>query len=119
MEPIFDRHGRNIGWLRGDYIFDKNSKYLGYIYYKTGVFSSKAKHIGYFFDGFFWDKKGYAVAFTRDAVGGPMKPAIYAPSAPSSPITPPIPPAPAVPVAAPARIYGWSEINWDDFFRDT
>jgi len=79
------------------------------------VFSYLAQHLGEFYDGFFRDRAGYAVAFVEGADGGPLLPITQPP--PVTPIlqTPPIQPITPIPPLAPLGTLSWSGLTWDDF----
>jgi len=44
MEPIFDRSGRTVGWIKDGIIYDRSSKYRAFIH-NGAIFSYDRGHI--------------------------------------------------------------------------
>ena len=95
MEPIFDRHGEAVAWLREDIIFDAYGNARALIRGEQ-VYNYSATTLGTHSRGYFRDRRGQAVAFTRGASGGPMLPIPAIPPIPPIPGIPPIPPIPPI-----------------------
>jgi len=58
-QPIFDKSGRCVGWLKDDVIFDRSGSYRAFVE-NNGVFTYGGKFLGELEDGYFWDKLGAA-----------------------------------------------------------
>ncbi|WP_394781444.1 4-fold beta flower protein [Undibacterium sp.] len=116
MTPIFDRNCTHTGWYdeARAYVFDTRMQFIAFVHGR-GLFSLRAKHLGFFMDGIFRDRQAGAVAFTPGhAVGAtpPVPPVPPTPAVPptlNTPSAPPTPPAPAAPPGAWSRM-GWSAL---------
>ena len=115
VEPIFEPGGRVAGWLRSDVVFDRECRPLGFI--RGGrVFDFAGTYRGLLDRGFFRDARGDAVAFVRDATGGPIPPFPEVPERP--PAAGKVPPVPAVPPVLPMPpipSLKWSRLSWFEF----
>jgi hypothetical protein len=117
VEPIFDRRGRVVAWLRNDVVFDRGShRYVAFLQGRPGhLFSYDGRYLGRLQRGYVRDRKGDAVAFLQGARGGPVLP-VYSDSAVRPvPLAPPVAPEPlpAPSPAAPTR--NWSQLSWNQF----
>lgn len=115
-EPIYDRHGRVVGWLYGHVIYDAEPQYRARLR-GNAVYSFTARHLGHLDRGFFRDRAGFAVAFLSDAEGGLVLPRC---EAASLPLSLPAPPTPLLPSQAPMQATSrsdWSPLTWDEFLR--
>lgn len=73
MEPIFNPHGKSIGWIDNDVIYDRSNRYRAFVS-DGNVFTYQGRHLGVLDNGFSRDKFGYCVAFIKGASGGPIPP---------------------------------------------
>ena len=117
MEPIYNRNGSMVAWLRDDVIYDISLKPCAFIRNET-VFTYLPHHIGRFDCGFFRDKSGRVVAFISGATGGAIPPAPKIPPSPPVPSAPTAPPAPSAPPAPPASSSKWSSLDWEEFLLE-
>lgn len=107
MQPIFNRQGQTISWIRERELFNLQGISIGFLN-NNAVFNLQSNYKGTFTSGFFRDRNGNAVAFIRGASNGPIPPI---------PSIPPIPPIPNIPPIAPIPSLGWSQINWNEFIN--
>lgn len=115
MTPIFDRNCTHVGWYREDraYVFDTRMQFIAFVHGR-GLFSLRARHLGFFIDGIFRDRQAGAVAFTPGHAVGPTPAVPAAPPVPAvppalnTPSAPPTPPAPAAPPGA------WADTLWGE-----
>lgn len=115
MEPIFNRHGRTIGWLYNGVIYDRKNCYRAFI--RDGnIFTFDSQHLGIIYKGIFRDKRGQCIAYTDDASDNPMLPI---PSIPPTPPTLTSPPATPIPHYTPSQTfpasYHWNPLKWEAF----
>jgi len=114
MEPIFNRHGRTIGWLKNGVIYDRKNCYRAFIRDRY-IFTYDAHCLGIIHKGIIFDQRGQRIAYTDSASHDPMLPIPQ--------ITPPPPilsDAPNTPLyAVPAKTLNisssWSTLHWDIF----
>ena len=116
MKPIYDKHGRTVGWLKEDTIYDLNGTPRAYIR-EGAIFNYSADYIGRLDCGFFRDRDGDAVAFIEGASGGPLPPVPEVPPAPPVLAIPPVPPVPPVPPIPAISSLSWSNLAWEEFLR--
>ncbi|MDI6773665.1 MAG: hypothetical protein QME77_13940, partial [bacterium] len=95
---------------------DRSNRYRGF-FSGDAVVSMRGVYLGRYRGGFFRDKAGNAVTFTKGASGGPLTPVTEIPPIPAIPPIPPINPIPPIPPIAPINSLGWGE-EWDDFLID-
>lgn len=114
MEPIHDRNGRTLGWLRESTILDLNNRHRAFIS-DNAVFAYQGQYLGTFDRGFFRDRQGDVVAFIKGAEGGPLTPITEIPPIPAIPPIPPIPPMPPIPPIPPIGSLSWSEVSWEAY----
>ncbi|AFY72339.1 hypothetical protein Syn7502_00171 [Synechococcus sp. PCC 7502] len=114
MEPIFDRNGRTLGWLRDEVILDTNNRNRAFIRDES-VYTYQGQYLGRFNKGFFRDRHGNSVAFIQGASGGPITPIPEIPPIPPIPPISPIPPIPQIPPIPPISSLGWSTLSWEQF----
>lgn len=114
MKPIFNRHGRTIGWLYNGVIYDRKNCYRAFIT-DCHVFTYNAQHLGIIHKGVIFDQRGRRIAYLDEASYDPMLPI------PEITPPPPIPSyAPKVPVhTIPTHIshasHYWSPLRWETF----
>ena len=112
-QAICSSTGWAIGWLVGNAIYDFSGQPRAFLE-DAGVFSFEADHLGEFYDGYFRDHAGDAVAFVEGARDGPPLPSDRH-SAPELPELKDLPTQPAIPTT-PAPCPGtqrWSENPWN------
>lgn len=114
MLAVYSPSGKIVGWLDNQYVYDENRALKAHIHH-GGVFTYKNLHLGYFVKGYFVDKKGYAIAFTQGARGGPTHSTPPTAPAQSIPPTPPTPSTPPTPPIMPNISSNWSQISWERF----
>jgi hypothetical protein len=116
LDPIFDKNGKVVGWLRRNgAIADRLGQYRAFVH-NGAVYDYHSHFLGGLHDGFFLDRDGKIVAFIPDAKEGPTLPSTGA--VPQSPVIGPEPARPSKPLEPrriPAYSKKWSELNWDDF----
>jgi len=114
MKPIFNRHGRTIGWLYNGIIYDRKNHCRAFIR-GSNLFTYNAQHLGIIHRGIFFDRRGHRIAY--------MDEASYDPMLPIPEITPP-PPIPSSAPKAPAYTFPsqilhgsrhWSPMKWETF----
>ena len=113
VEPIYDRSGKVVGWLKGDDIYHLNGSHASTINSRN-VYGHAGQHFGVFDKGLFRDHRGGVVAFIRGAQGGPVLPIPSVPPIPPIPSIPPIPAIPSVPPVPAVPSLGWG-IAWKQF----
>lgn len=115
MNPIYDRKGQVVAWLRNDRdIYQLDGKHAAVI--KNGnVYGHRGQHLGIFKKGLFRCHRGGAVAFLKGASGGPMLPLPSISPIPPIPATPPIPAIPSIPPIPAIPSLGWSSTAWGQF----
>ncbi len=122
--PVFDKEGYAVAWLTPSYfykgayvIYDLEGEAVGLVKRDGSVYNLDGDHVGWFEDGYFWDFKGLAVAFTKDAKGGPVIPGYQIPPGPPAPSVQPLLPATYIFAPLPAKVAGWSELSWKEFLK--
>lgn len=114
MKPIFNRHGRTIGWLDNGIIYDRKNCYRAFI--RNGnIFTYEALHLGIVDEGIFRDKKGFCIAFMDDAFADPMLPIPEITPNPPVLTTPPATPIPPTPPKVSSVSYYWNPLKWEVF----
>jgi hypothetical protein len=117
VEPIFDRSGKTVAWLRNDVVFDRAShRYAAFLQGRHGdLFSYDGRYIGRLHRGYLRDRAGDAVAFLNSARGGPVLPVYSATAVLPVPLAPPVAPGPLPAPAAAAPTLNWSQLSWNQF----
>jgi hypothetical protein len=116
MQPIFNRHGRTIGWLYNGIIYDRNNCSRAFI--RDGnVFTYDAQYLGIIYQGIFRDKRGLRIAFMDEACGDPMLPIPEITPAPPILIIPPATPIPPIPPEVSPASYYWNPLKWEAFLE--
>jgi len=106
MEPIFDRNGHTVGWLKEDVLRSLNGRTVAFV--KNGtVFNTNGRELCKFSGGYF-RHRGDAAAFTRNATGGPLKPIPSIPPIPPIPDITPIRPIFEIPNLSDIPSYSWT-----------
>lgn len=116
MEPIYDRNGQTVGWLKDGVIYDRTPKPRAFIH-NGAIFTYDRRYIGRFDNGYFRDRSGRSVAFIKSASGGPILPI---PEIPPTPPILPIPPIAPIPPISPIPAMpslSWSNLDWETFLR--
>jgi hypothetical protein len=113
MEKIYNALGQHVAWLNDYLLFDNDHASVGHI--QSGrLFASNGDHLGKFFDNYFWELDGSAVAYVAGAFNGP--PLLIEYPAVIDRLThsglPHLPKLPAFPFA---RLNQWSENDWSQF----
>lgn len=116
MEPIFRSNGSVCAWKTGNTVRNMQGNTIAFIN-KEHVFSPNGITLGRFFNGYFWDLNGGAVAALKHARSGPQKPVLSVPPIPPIPSIPPVPPIEPVQPVWPIPLLGWSSTKWEDFIR--
>jgi|ERR1700736_4321510 hypothetical protein len=71
---FFDREGSAIAYsLDGKHIYDWDGKPSAFIR-SNKVYNYSGRFIAWLSNGWIWDRSGYAVLFSQEATGGPLKP---------------------------------------------
>lgn len=117
MDPLFDRFGRLVAWLRGDNIFDPEMNWVafrssGNLFSRTSV-----AWLGPVDGDTIYDRKGRPVALT-DGATPDRRDTPVPPPRPVSPLMPQRPlatkqhrrPTRPIPVNAP-----WSDLSWSQY----
>jgi len=116
MEPIYDRNGKTVGWLKANIIYDTAGIPRAFLR-KGAIFNYDGEYLGRLVRGYFRDKNGDAVAFLHGAEGGPVIPVHEAPPIPPIFAIPPVSPVTPMPPLAPISSLNWSDLNWEEFLR--
>jgi len=117
VEPIFDRSGRAVAWLRNDVVFDRAShRYVAFLQGRhDDMFNYEGRYLGRLKRGYVRDRQGDAVAFLKGARSGPVLP-VYSDSAVLPvPLAPPVSPGPLRAPEAATPTLNWSQLNWVQF----
>jgi hypothetical protein len=116
MEPIFNRDGRVVGWIRPPgAIVDDQGNYRAFIS-NGAIFDYRSHYLGRLHDGYIWDQDGNAVASIVGASNGPVLPREgVIPRPPAVGPEPARPSPPPVQERIPAYSKRWSEMSWDEF----
>jgi hypothetical protein len=118
VEPIYDRSGRCVGWLRQGRVLDRSNQWRAIIR-DDSVHTFGGVYVGRFRDGWFLAQDGSRVGFIPGATGGPAQPAPMAAPVAPTPLAPPIPSAPVAPPAPPAALLGWSTQSFDEYLGES
>ena len=113
MEPIYDRNGRVVAWLRGADIYALNGAHAA-VTNGPNVYGHRGQQLGVFERGLFRDHNGGVVAFIRGGSGGPVLPVPSVPPVPPIPSVSPVPAVPSVPRVPAVPSLGWG-IQWPQF----
>ena len=72
---FYDLHGRAVAYLYddGEHIYLFNGKPVAYLY-DNAVYGFNGHHLGWFENGWIRDLHGKCVFYTKDAIGGMVKP---------------------------------------------
>lgn len=95
MKPIFDKRCKLVAWLNQDrgYVFSTRMQFVAFVR-SNALFSPRSKHLGFFMNGIFRDKRVRAVAFLRGSSPGAT------PATPATPATSATPAPPAIPAGS-------------------
>ena len=113
---FYNRLGKPTAWLseRDDetiYLF--NGKAVAYLY-NDSVYSFRGEHLGFYLNGWIYDNNGYCVFFTKDSLGGPVKPVKGVCPVKGVMSIKPVKSARRVPPVKPVKRLSW--IDSSDFF---
>lgn len=117
MQTLYNRNGRAVAYITDN----------GYVYLYSGkpgawlsddsIYAYSGSYLGWFQNGWFWDRRGCPAFFTTNASSGPMRPARQARPArgargarPARGAREPRPPRPA-------RTSAWSDFSDESFFK--
>lgn len=114
MQPIFNRHGRTIGWLDNGVIYDRQNFCRAFIR-GCNLFTFNALHLGIFYKGLFLDRRGQRIAYMDDASYDPMLPIPEITPPPPIPSSAPKAPIHAVPSKTLRDSHHWSPLHWETF----
>jgi hypothetical protein len=117
LESLFGRDGSVVGWLHTDDIIIDGSSQCRAFLHDGSVYSLKGEYLGEFQNGFFWDQSGMAVAFVRDASGGPEKPVMKLPGFPPLVRVPRLRLFPKAPGLRPSVRREWSGRSFTSFLE--
>jgi len=104
MPPIFNRHGRTVGWLRRNVVYNLRGSPRAFL--EDDVISFRGRYLGTLENGFFRDRDGYAIAFVERTSGGPVLPITE---------VPPVQPVLSVTPVRPVYSLNWSNTRFEDF----
>lgn len=114
MKPIFNRHGRTIGWLYNSVIYDRNNCCRAFI--RDGnLFTYNAQHLGILYKGVIFDKRGQRIAYMDEASSDPMLPIPEITPPPPIFTIPPATPIPHTPPHISPASYHWNPLKWEAF----
>ena len=114
MKPIFNRHGRTIGWLYNGVIYDRKNSYRAFI--RDGnLFTFDSQHLGIIYKGIIRDKRGRCIAYMDDASADPMLPIPGITPTPPILKIPPATPIPHKPSKILSASYYWNPLKWEEF----
>ena len=113
---FYNKSGKPTAWLsdRDDetiYLF--NGKAVAYLY-NDSVYSFRGEHLGFYLNGWIYDNNGYCVFFTKDSLGGPVKPVKGVCPVKGVMSIKPVKSARRVPPVRPVKRLSW--IDSSDFF---
>ncbi|MDD2266310.1 4-fold beta flower protein [Sulfuricurvum sp.] len=114
MKPVFNRHGRTIGWLHNGVIYDRTNCCRAFVF-DGNVFTYNGEHLGFVQRGIFFDQRGRRIAYMDDASYDPMLPIPEITPAPPHPSDARSAPIPSAPPKAPPVSNHWSALKWDCF----
>jgi hypothetical protein len=114
MKPIFNRHGRTIGWLYNGIIYDRNNCSRAFIR-DNNVFTYNAQHLGIIHKGVIFDKRGQRIAYMDEASFDPMLPIPQIVPPPPIPVIPQATPIPPIPPKVFSVSYHWNPLKWETF----
>jgi len=114
MEPVFDKSGQVVAWLRGDHLIDPRGRHVAFLR-NNWVLSYRGTYLGRLYSAWFRDLAGAAVGFVRGAPGLPAAPATGDPPPPPNPELPPVPPLVPLPPSATRPMPIWSRTSWQQF----
>jgi hypothetical protein len=114
MKPIFNRHGRTIGWLYNGIIYDRSNCYRAFI--RDGnIFTYSAQYLGIVYKGIFRDQRGQCIAYMDEASGDSMLPIPVIAPTPPIPTIPSATPIPPIPPQVSSVSYHWNSLKWETF----
>ena len=90
-----------------------NGKAVAYLY-NDSVYSFRGEHLGFYLNGWIYDNNGYCVFFTKDSLGGPVKPVKGVCPVKGVMSIKPVKSARRVPPVKPVKRLSW--IDSSDFF---
>lgn len=117
MNPIFNRHGRTIGWLYNGVIYDRKKCCRAFIRDSHVFTYHDAQHLGVIQNGIIRDKRGLCIAYLDDASNDPRLPIPELTPAPPILSIPPSTPIPAVPHEVSPASYYWNPLKWEAFLE--
>ena len=114
---FYDAHGEPSAYMQdGTNIYLVTGEPVAYVD-SNSVYSFRGHHLGWYLDGWVWDRHGAAVLFTNSAIGGPVLPKRRElPGIPPSLVLPPRTER-QMPPRRPGLSGTWSSLSPLDFFR--
>lgn len=104
---LTDRHGRSVAYSPdGEHIYTWAGRPIAFLV-DNRVHAFSGRFIGWFEDGWLRDRGMRCVAFTRAAIGGPVRPIRAVPSVKNVRSVRPVRGVPSVPPVKPARSLSW------------
>lgn len=116
MNPIFNRHGRTIGWLNNGVIYDRKNCCRAFIR-DHNVFTYNAQHLGAIHKGVIFDKSGRRIAYMDEASHDSMLPVPQIPPPPPIFLIPSATPIPPKPPKIIQTSLHWNPIKWELFLE--
>ena len=118
MEPLYNANGEAIAYIYDDgesvYLF--NGKPVAWLSVDA-VYGYNGQYLGWYRMGWVYDRAGKPALFTREASGGPAKPARRARPARGARGARPARGARQAAPARPARSMAWSPLSGNQFFN--
>ena len=116
---FYDAHGRPTAWIGENqnypsiYLFD--GKPVAWMA-EDFVYSYSGRYLGWFQNGWIWDRQGQPVFFTSSASGGPVRPVRMVRPVRSARAARPVRSAREARPARPTRKQSWSPLSGVQFF---
>lgn len=119
MTPIFDCHTLHVGWFKDDQIFDRDTRWVGFVWGGHAWSAASGGWLGPFSGGSFVDQAGHPVAWLggTQPTGAPALRPLGSPVRPVTPLRPVRPIAPRRPLFPSYPLGGWSTQAWDAWLQ--
>jgi|SRR5947209_8543879 len=118
LSAIWNGKSSLVGWFdrRNGVVYDPSMARRA-IVQRDALFAYSGQHLGYFRDGWFRDRWGYAVAYIDGAKDGPIAPVHPVAPIPPIPPVPPVAPIMPIPPVMPVPSLSWSRQSFDQLLR--
>lgn len=113
---FYDKHGSAIAYY-DDGLYEFSGKPLAY-FSGDAVYSYGGRQLGWIENGWIYDLHGRRLLFTRDAIGGPLKPLTMIPPLKGLKQLKPLKGVPQLKRLRPVFSLSWSEVSSRQFFAN-